>query len=211
MISPKQENYANLANNVIEKLKLRQMEGYYFDNSAQALQEIIKLIPEGSTIAYGGSVTITEIGLLEALRKGNYTVYNRPMTGGEDYDEYYRNAVSCDYFLMSSNAITYDGVLVNTDGAGNRVAPLIHGPKNVLVIAGMNKLCGTLDSALDRVSNVAAPPNCVRLHRDTPCAKLGRCADCLTPDSICSHTVITRRSNKPGRIKVILIGEALGF
>lgn len=210
MTSPKQENYRNLAENLINKLPLRQMEGYYYETSSEALQAVLKLIPEGSTVAYGGSVTLTETGILEALRKGNYTVYNRPMTS-ENYDEYYTNVVNCDYFLMSSNAITFDGVLVNTDGAGNRVAPMIHGPKNVIVVAGMNKLCGTLEAALDRVSNEAAPPNCVRLHRDTPCAKLGRCADCLTPDSICSHTVVTRRSNKPGRIKLVLIGETLGY
>lgn len=210
MSSPKQDNYRNLANNVIEKLHLRQMDGFYYESSSEALSAILQMIPEGSAVAYGGSVTLTEIGLLEALRKGNYTVYNRPMTG-DGYDEYYKNVVGCDYFLMSSNAITFDGILVNTDGAGNRVAPLIHGPKNVIVVAGMNKLCGTLDSALDRVSNEAAPPNCVRLHRDTPCAKLGRCTDCLTPDSICSHTVITRRSNNPGRIKIVLVGETLGY
>ena len=209
-MTPQEQNFTNLTTGLKEKLSLRQMEGYFYNTSEDAVKEILDMIPAGSTVAYGGSVTLTQIGLLKLLRKSDRTVYDRPMTR-EGYDEYYRNAVSCDYFLMSTNAITFDGVLVNTDGAGNRVAPMIHGPRHVIIVAGVNKLCPSLDSALDRVSNIAAPPNCVRLKRDTPCARFGRCTECFSPDSICSNTVITRRSHTPGRMKIVLINETLGF
>ena len=112
---------------------------------------------------------------------------------------------------MSTNAITTDGQLVNIDGTGNRVAALIWGPKQVIVLAGMNKVCPTLEDAYRRVKNIASPPNCIRLNRKTPCAATGICGDCLSPDCICSQTVLTRRSGIPGRIKVILIGEQLGY
>ena len=126
-------------------------------------------------------------------------------------DALYSKVAVCDYYFMSTNAITTDGLLVNIDGTGNRVASLIHGPKNVIIITGMNKVCPDLDSAYKRVKLSAAPPNTVRLDKKTPCAVTGKCADCLSPDCICTHTVITRRSNIPGRIKILLVGEELGY
>lgn len=209
-MTPKMENFHNLAESVIGKFELRKMEGSFFETSEAALEAVLEMIPKGSTVAYGGSITLTQVGLLKALRDGGYKVIDRPMNR-DAYDEYYRSCVSADYFLMSSNAITYNGELVNIDGAGNRVAPLIHGPKNVIVVAGMNKLVPSLDAAMDRVKNVAAPPNCIRLHRNTPCAKFGRCTDCFSDDCICSSISITRHSHTPGRIKVVLIGEELGY
>ena len=116
-----------------------------------------------------------------------------------------------DYFLMSTNAITMDGELVNIDGRSNRVSCLCWGPQNVIIIAGMNKVALDVESALKRVRNFAAPPNAVRLNKNTPCAQTGKCADCYSPDCICSQIVITRRSSTPNRIKVILVGEELGY
>lgn len=112
---------------------------------------------------------------------------------------------------MSTNAITMDGELVNIDGSGNRVAALIFGPEEVIIVAGMNKVTADVPGAYKRVKNIASPPNCVRLNKNTPCAMTGQCGSCLGDDCICSQTVITRRSGIPGRIKVILVGEELGY
>ena len=119
-------------------------------------------------------------------------------------------ALSCDYYFMSSNAITVDGELVNIDGNGNRVAALIYGPENVIILAGMNKIVKTIEEGISRTRNVASPQNCIRLGKDTPCKTNGVCGNCLK-DTICDQIVITRASRVPKRIKVILVGEELGF
>ena len=157
-------------------------------------------------------MTLDEIGLLDELQNSDYILYDRNKVSNEE-ERTAMNAriITSDYYFMSSNAITLDGKLVNVDGYGNRVACLIWGPKNVIVIAGMNKVVTDEKAAIDRARNMAAPPNTVRLHKKTPCAELGRCANCLTEDCICSNTVITRRSQIPNRIKVILVGEELGY
>ena len=148
----------------------------------------------------------------DELKKSDYILYDRSSAvTPEERTAMYGKIVTSDYFFMSSNAITLNGELVNIDGNGNRVACLIAGPKNVIVIAGMNKIVPDVESGIARVRNMAAPPNTVRLGRKTPCAELGRCADCLTPDCICCQTVITRKSSVPNRIKVILVGEELGY
>ena len=141
-----------------------------------------------------------------------YEIYNRAtIPEGMTKKEFYGKMVTCDFYFMSSNAITLDGELVNIDGNGNRVACLCNGPDHVILIVGMNKVVPDVKSGIARVRNMAAPPNTVRLKRNTPCAEYGRCADCLTDDCICCHTVVTRKSNQPGRIKVILVGEELGY
>ena len=116
-----------------------------------------------------------------------------------------------DFFLMSTNAITENGELVNIDGASNRLACLLHGPKNVFVIVGMNKLTSDVPAAIGRIRNVACPANTLRLNRNTPCALTGKCGNCFSQDSICSQIVVTRRSSQPKRIKVILVAEHLGY
>ena len=157
-------------------------------------------------------MTLEELGLIEELKKSDYTVYDRSLAKTpEERSELYSDVVCCDYYFMSSNAITLDGQLVNIDGFGNRVACLITGPKNVVVIAGMNKVVKDVNSAIDRVHNQAAPPNALRLGLNLPCAKFGRCVDCLDDSCMCCQTVITRKSRIPGRIKVILVGEELGY
>lgn len=211
-MSHKKQAYENLATSIIEKFNLRGIDGYYADSAEDALDIVQRFLTPGCSISWGGSETLNEIGLLDILKlESDYTILDRSTVPLSERDTFYSKVVGCDYFLMSSNAITMDGQLVNIDGSGNRVACLITGPKNVIVIAGMNKIVKDVDAGIYRVHNVAAPPNTIRLNKDTPCSHHGRCGNCLSEDCICSSVVITRRSHIPGRIKVILIGEELGF
>ena len=207
----KQSN-ANAAATILKGLKKRNMEGYFCESCAEAVETALKLMPEGSVVSWGGSMSISECGLMDALRAGNYTLIDRAAAKTpQEKREIYAKTVMADYYLMSTNAITMDGELVNIDGFCNRVACLCAGPENVVIIAGMNKVVKNVESGLDRIRTKAAPPNTVRLNKNTPCAKTGICGDCFSPDCICSQTVITRRSGIPGRIKVILVNEDLGF
>lgn len=211
-MTPTQQYYKNLADTVIENLKKRDMDGFYCPGKQEALDKALSFLVDGATVAWGGSMSLVEIGLLDALKKGPYTVLDRSTaSNSEETLEIQRKAFFSDSYFLSTNAITMDGKLYNIDGLGNRVAAMIYGPKEVIIIAGINKICLDEDEALKRVSNVAAPMNTLRLNKNTPCTKLGKCAQCLTPDTICSHTVITRNSKPAGRIKVILVGETLGY
>ena len=212
MSTPKQQYYENLADTLIEKFNKRGIEGYYCENKDEALLTAKRFLTPGCSVSWGGSMTLEEIGLIGYLKNSDYTVFDRATaTTQEEKDALYAEVSHCDYYFMSSNAITLDGQLVNIDGLGNRIASLIHGPKNVVIVAGMNKVVKDVDTAIDRVHNEAAPPNAVRLGLDTPCAKYGYCCNCLSPDCICCETVITRKSRIAGRIKVILVGETLGY
>ena len=211
-MTPKNKNYENLATTVIKNLEKRQMEGYYVPDKNAALELIKSLIPKGSIIGYGGSVSLSESGVLTMLDTPNYKLIKREEAkNDEDTARIFREILFSDLFLMSSNAITVDGELVNVDGRGNRIAFLAYGPKNVILICGMNKITADVDSALKRIKTIAAPANAVRLNRSTPCAITGICGDCQSPDCICANTIITRRSHIKGRVKVILVGEELGF
>ena len=169
-------------------------------------------MPEGASITWGGSESIKECGLMDAIKNANYELIDRTDAKTPEEDRImYSRQVMADFFLMSSNAITIDGELVNIDGRANRVSLLCWGPQNVIVIAGMNKIASDVESAIQRVRDAAAPPNTVRLNKNTPCAQTGRCGNCYSPDCICSQIVITRRSSTPNRIKVILVGEELGY
>ncbi|MBQ1193152.1 MAG: lactate utilization protein [Lachnospiraceae bacterium] len=208
----KQKAYEKMAGGIIEKFQKRGFEGFYCNTKEEALEKALELIPEGASIAWGGSESIKEVGLLDALRNGKYELYDRSTAKTlEEQKEMYIKHISSDYFLMSANAITLDGELVNIDGNGNRVACLITGPKNVVVIAGMNKIAVDEEEAIKRVHNFAAPPNGVRLELTTPCSVTGKCGDCLSPDCMCCHTVITRKCRITNRIKIILVGEELGY
>lgn len=208
----KQTHYQNLAQTVIKNLNKRHIDGYYFDTKEAARDYILNSIPEGSSIGWGGSMSLVEAGVIEELyKKDAYTLFDRAKAIPEDVDSIHHKALGADYYLMSSNAITIDGKLVNIDGLGNRVAALIFGPKNVFILAGMNKVVATEADARNRVHNAAAPPNAVRLNKKTPCGITGACGDCLSPDCMCMHTVITRNNRIPGRIKVLLVGETLGY
>lgn len=204
--------YRNQAEQIIKKLSLRKMEGYYADDMEEAVQKVLELIgPASKTVSYGGSMTIDNSDLKDRIVKAGHDLIIR-----EDYktDEETKKLkammINSDTFLMSTNAITLDGELINIDGRGNRVSYMIYGPDQVIVIAGMNKVVKDVAAGLDRTRNVASPANTVRLNCDTPCAKTGRCADCLE-HTICCQMVITRASMVPGRIKVILVGEEVGY
>ncbi len=212
MSTPKQQYYENLADSLIDKFNLRGIEGYYCETKDEALLTAKRFLTPGCSVSWGGSMTLEEIGLIQDLKNSDFTVFDRANAKTpEEKEAFFAEVSHCDYYFMSSNAITLDGQLVNVDGLGNRVASLIHGPKNVVIIAGMNKVVKDVDTAIDRVHNEAAPPNAIRLGLSTPCAKFGRCVDCLDDSCICCQTVITRKSRIPGRIKVILVGESLGY
>lgn len=208
----KQKYYENVANTIIKNLSKRQIDGYYCPNRLSALHKALELIPKGASIGWGGSMTLIETGLMDAIQKGNYKIINRDMaTNLEEQRKIYGQICCSDFFLMSTNAITLEGELINIDGRGNRVAFLCFGPQNVLILTGMNKVVTDTESGFKRVRNIASPPNALRLNRKTPCAITGKCEDCYSPDCMCGQFVVTRRSVIPNRIKVILIGEELGY
>lgn len=211
-LNPKQKYYETVANTVIQNLNKRQMEGFYCPNKESALEKVLELIPKGSSVGWGGSMTLVETGIMDAIKTGEYKAIDRDTaTNSEVQRKIYGEICCSDYFLMSTNAITLDGELVNIDGRGNRVAFLCYGPQNVLIVTGMNKIVTDIEEGIKRTRNIAAPPNCVRLNRNTPCAITGKCGDCFSTDCICSQLVVTRRSTIPNRIKVILVGEELGY
>ena len=197
-----------LASTLIKGLKSRNMSGYYAADKEEALKLALELIPEGSTIAMGGCMSAHEIGLISALEEGNYHYIDRdkldPRAG-------LLAAYDADVFLTSANAITDDGILVNIDGNANRVSCIAQGPKKVVFIVGMNKVCSDLDSAMKRARNVAAPANAQRFDIKTPCKETGKCFDCKSPDTICCQFLITRYSRHQDRIHVILVNDVLGL
>ena len=168
-----------------------------------------ELIPEGASVTMGGCMSAHEIGLVEQLKNGNYNFIDRDKM--EDKRAAMLAAYDADFFLSSANAMTEDGELVNIDGNSNRVSAICQGPKKVLFIIGMNKVCSDLDGAMKRARNVAAPINAQRFGLTTPCAKTGACADCKSPDTICCQFLITRYSRHKDRIHVILVNDSLGF
>ncbi len=198
-----------LAETVIKGLKSRNMSGYYAKSKEEALQKALELIPEGATVTMGGAMSAHEIGLVQALKDGNYNFIDRDQA--EDKRAAMLAAYDADVFLSSANAITNDGVLVNIDGNSNRVSAIAQGPKKVVFIVGMNKVCDDVDGAMKRARNVAAPINAQRFGLNTPCAKTGACFNCKSPDTICCQFLITRYSRHEGRIHVILVNDSLGF
>ncbi|MCR4839135.1 MAG: lactate utilization protein [Eubacterium sp.] len=201
-----------LATKVIRGLESRNMTGYYAATKEEALAKALELIPEGSSIAMGGAMSAHEIGLVEALKTGNYNFIDRDKaTNAEEKRAAMLAAYDADFFLSSTNAMTEDGELVNIDGNSNRVSAICQGPKKVLFIVGMNKVCSDLDGAMKRARNVAAPINAQRFGLATPCAKTGACMDCKSPDTICCQFLITRFSRHKDRIHVILVNDDLGF
>ncbi len=198
-----------LAQKIIKGLESRNMSGYYAATNEKALEIALSLIPEGSSVTMGGAMSAHEIGLVDALKKGNYNFIDRDKA--TDKRAAMLAAYDADVFLSSANAMTDDGILVNIDGNANRVSAICQGPKKVVFIVGMNKVCVDLDSAMKRARNVAAPINAQRFGLSTPCAKTGKCMDCKSPDTICCQFLITRFSRHAGRIHVILVNDTLGF
>lgn len=211
-MSIQKDFYALQAHTLIDQLKKRHMNGYYCATKEDALNLALSMMPEGSSISWGGSESIKEIGLLDTLyHKNTYTLYDRTQVSPDQIDETIRQAYFADFYLMSSNAITLQGELINIDGTGNRISALIYGPKKVIMIVGMNKVVPDLESGIGRIKNTACPQNALRLHKQTPCGLKGVCGDCLSPDCMCMHTVVTRNSRDKDRIHIILVGENLGY
>ena len=201
-----------LAQKVIKGLESRNMSGYYAANKEEALKLALELIPEGSSVTMGGAMSAREIGLVDAVKSGNYNFIERENASTpEEKRKATMEGYDADYFLSSANAMTEDGVIVNIDGNSNRVSMIAHGPKHVLFIVGMNKICDDVDGAMKRARNVAAPINAQRFNIQTPCAKTGSCMNCKSPDTICCQFLITRYSKHEGRIHVILVNDDLGF
>lgn len=209
--TPMEKRYDKLGPTVVEALKKRRFDAYYCQTAGEALQQVLELIPKGDVVAWGGSETMQETGILDAV-KDRYEVIDRDTAASpEERGELMRRALTSDTFLMSSNAITEDGQLFNIDGNGNRCAALVFGPKSVIVVAGMNKVVKTVADAQSRARNIAAPLNAQRFDISTPCSVTGACADCTSPDCICASLVHTRISKPPKKIKVVLIGEDYGM
>ena len=197
-----------LAQTVIKGLESRNMSGYYAADKEEAVKKALEVIGKGSTVAMGGCQSAHEIGLIQALEEGDYNYIDRSnMTPRESL----MAAYDADVFLSSANAMTNDGIMVNIDGNSNRVSCIAQGPKKVVFIVGMNKICSDLDEAIKRARNVAAPANAQRFDVKTPCKVTGKCADCKSPDTICCQFLITRYSRHEGRINVILVNDTLGY
>lgn len=211
-MTPRDKYYEALGSKMLENFAKRGMEAYYCASKEEALKKALELIPENSSVSWGGSMTIGEIGLDEKLKGGKYNVIDRTLAkNNEEKNEMYRKAFFCDWYIGSANGVSSKGEIVNIDGTGNRVAAMMYGPDNVLLIVGMNKVSPNLEEAVSRARNVAAPINTARFGKQTPCSKTGSCMDCFSDDCICSYITITRKSNIKGRIKVILVAEELGY
>ena len=198
---------------ILEKnLRSRHFDAWYCGTKEEALQKVLELIPEGAKVGWGGVLSAQQIGLFDALRSGNYNLLDRDLCQTqEEREQMMKDALFSDVFLTGANGLSLDGQMVNIDGTGNRVAAIIYGPKKVIVIAGMNKVCDTLEQAIDRARQVAAPMNMMRFMKDTPCAATGKCGDCKAEGCICNQIVVTRHCRPVGRIQFVLVGEQLGL
>lgn len=204
--------YAKRGEILVKNLKSRHFDAYYCDTKEAALKKALELIPEGATVGWGGVLSAHQIGLIEALNQGNYHALDRDRCQTpEEKQQCAKEAMFADVFLTSANALSMDGEMVNIDGQGNRVAAIVYGPKEVLVIAGMNKVADTLEDAITRARTVAAPLNQQRFLLNNPCTVTGSCADCKSETCICNQILITRHCRPVGRIKFILVGEDLGL
>ncbi|MFC1540108.1 lactate utilization protein [Gemmatimonadota bacterium] len=215
MHQAKKQTYRNQAEQIIERMKKRNIQALYFEETKEAVASICEMIPPGSLVGLGGSETVIETGLLDALRQLDLKLldrYREDVTPDE-VNAMRREGLHSDVFIASSNAITADGKIVNQDGIGNRVAAMIFGPHKVILIVGMNKVVRTVEDAVARIKTIAGPMDSLRIEMDTPCSRFGFCndPDCHPPHRICSQLVIIESSMIPDRITVILVGEDLGY
>ena len=207
-----QKRYDVLGPRVAAAMQRRGMEARYCATAEEAAAEILRMIPAEHVVSWGGTETVRQMKIVQALKARGQSVIDRDEAKTEqERVEAMRQALLCDTFLMSSNAISENGELVNVDGKGNRLAALLYGPRQVIVAAGMNKVVRTLDDAVNRARFMAAPVNAQRFPVNTPCRMSGMCEDCQSPDCICAHVVVTRFCSPKGRIRVVLVGEDLGF
>ena len=197
---------------LVAALQKRNFDAYYCDSKEDALKQALELIPASAVVSWGGTMSAAEIGLLDAVKERNIVIDRDTASSPEERMELMRKALLCDTFIMGTNAVSEDGQLVNIDGMGNRCAALVFGPKNVIVICGINKLTKTVEDAYTRAHTLAAPLNIQRFPAlKTPCSVTGTCADCKSPDCICCDVVTTRFCKPAKRIKVIVVGESLGL
>lgn len=209
----KEKHMKIVVENLIKNLEKRHMEGHYFKTKDELLSYLDNELKSGEKITSGGSVTLKDLGVIDYLNNREDVNY-LDRASAKNRDEVVgimKEAFTSDSFFFSTNAITRDGVLVNIDGNGNRLAALVFGPDKVYVVCGTNKICDDVDSAYNRVKNIASPPNCIRLEKNTPCAKTGKCENCLSPDCICNQIVFTRNSREVGRIKVLIVDGEWGY
>ena len=209
----------------LENLRRNNMEAVYAATAEDALALLKSYLTPGCTVGVGGSVTLDEIGAIDLLRSGDYDFLDRYAPGltPAQMKDIFRRSLLSDVYVMSTNAITENGELYNVDGRSNRVAALLFGPDSVVVVAGVNKIVSDIDEAIRRHKTVAAPANAARLHCSTPCVRTGKCvslmrqgddsmcAGCASEDRICASYVVSARQREQGRVKVILVGETLGF
>lgn len=213
-MTPKEKRNALLAEKLVGNLKQRHYEAFFCPTAQEAVEKITGMIPEGSSVTWGGSMTIRDMGLTKALHnKEGLDIWDRDLAQSrEEAQEIYRRAFYADYYLSSVNAISEDGEIVNIDGNGNRVAAITFGPKRVILVVGINKVAQNLDTAISRARSLAAPVNMMRFaDLNTPCKHDGMCHDCKSPDSICNYIQIMRNSHPVGRHIVVIVGEELGY
>ena len=201
-----------LATKMIKNLNRRNMEAFYCPTAEEAVKKVSELIADGSTVTWGGSMTVRDLGIPDILRhRGTLEVLDRDMVEGEAVKDIYLRAFTADVYLTSANAISEDGIIVNIDGNGNRVAAITWGPKKVIFIIGLNKVAQTVEAALSRARGTASPINAQRFDIKTPCQTDGICHNCNSPESICSYVHFLRNSRNKGRHVVVLVGENLGY
>lgn len=212
MATPRELYYEKRGKLLVKNLISRHFDAYYCADRKEALAKAMELIPEGASVGWGGSMSAVELGLLDAVRSGNYVALDRENAKTQDErDQLAKDCLSADVFITGANAMSMDGQMVNIDGTGNRVAAITYGPKQVLVIVGMNKVCDSLEDAVRRARTIASPMNKQRFNNETPCAITGTCADCKSEGCICNQIVITRHCRPVGRIQFLVVGEDLGF
>lgn len=211
-MTPKEQRNELLAGRMIKHLKRRHMEAYYCPTAEEAVKKVSELIEDGSSVTWGGTMTVRDLGIPDALRRrGTLEVLDRDLVETpEEKLAMYLRAFSVDVYLTSANAISEDGVIVNIDGNGNRVAAITWGPKKVIFVIGLNKVAQTVEAALARVRGTASPINAARFDINTPCHVDGVCHNCNSPDSICNYVHFLRNSPQ-GRHVVVLVGEDLGY
>ena len=212
-MTPTEQRNERLGAKMVKQLERRHFEAYYCATAEEARQQVNKLIPDGSSVTWGGTMTVRDMGIPEMLKqRGTLDVWDRDtVTTAEEKQEMYYRAFHADYYLSSANAISEDGVIVNIDGNGNRVAAITWGPKHVIFVIGMNKVAQDAEAALKRARSTASPINAARFDIDTPCQKDGLCHNCNSPQSICNYIHFLRNSSKLGRIIVVLVGENQGY
>lgn len=211
MATPEQTRNDKLGAQIVKALEARHFEAYYCASKEEATKQILSLIPKSDTVAWGGSMTMEALGIIDNVRKSNSVIDRDTAKTPEEKADLMRKSLLCDTYLCGTNALTEDGILVNVDGNGNRVAAMTYGPKNVIVAVGLNKVTKTEADALSRARNTAAPINAQRFNLETPCCKTGECGNCKSTQSICCYIVTTRLCRPANKIKVVLIGAPMGF